>query len=65
MQKVRSMTTAEIVEQLPNGFHDAFLRELHVDFPRQAVRFVLDFWLATWMRPRKRNARPYVRACFG
>ena len=26
------MTTATITSQLPNGFHDAVLRELHVEF---------------------------------
>ena len=39
------MTTAIITAQLPNGFHDAVLRELYVDFAKQKVRFDFEFWV--------------------
>jgi hypothetical protein len=37
------MTPAEIDAQLPNGFHDATLRELHFDLARSEARFAFDF----------------------
>jgi hypothetical protein len=37
------MTPAEIDALLPNGFHDAVLRELHVDFARAEARLAFDF----------------------
>lgn len=39
------MTTAAITARLPNGFHDALLRELHLEFAGQEVRFEFDFWV--------------------
>jgi hypothetical protein len=39
------MTTADVTAQLPNGFHDAVLRELHVDFAGQEVRLEFEFWV--------------------
>ncbi len=39
------MTTAAIAAQLPNGFHDAVLRELHVEFAKQEVLFDFEFWV--------------------
>lgn len=37
------MTPAEVDALLPNGFHDAVLRELHVDFDRAEARLTFDF----------------------
>lgn len=37
------MTPSDVDAALPNGFHDAFLRELHVDFARQEARLAFDF----------------------
>jgi hypothetical protein len=39
------MDPATITAQLPNGFHDAVLRELHVKFARQEVRLDFEFWV--------------------
>ncbi len=40
-----ALTPAEVDALLPNGFHDAVLRELHVELARQEVRLVLEFWV--------------------
>ena len=37
------VTPADIEAALPNGFHDAVLRELHVEFARKDLRLVFDF----------------------
>lgn len=37
------MTPAEVDALLPNGFHDAVLRELHVDLARAEARLAFDF----------------------
>lgn len=37
------MTPAELLAELPNGFHDALLRELNVDYARGEVRLSFDF----------------------
>ncbi len=37
------VTPADIDAALPNGFHDAMLRELHVEFARKELRLVFDF----------------------
>jgi hypothetical protein len=37
------MTSEEVLAQLPNGFHDAVLKELHVEFAKQEVRLPFDF----------------------
>lgn len=37
------MTPAEVDALLPNGFHDAVLRELHIDFGRAEARLTFDF----------------------
>lgn len=39
------MTPDAITAQLPNGFHDAVLQELDVDFARAEVRFRFEFWV--------------------
>lgn len=36
------MTPAEVDALLPNGFHDAVLRELHVDLARAEARLAFD-----------------------
>lgn len=39
------MTPADIDASLPNGFHDALLRRLDVDFAGAEVRFGFEFWV--------------------
>jgi hypothetical protein len=36
-------TPASVLAQLPNGLHNAFIRELRVDFASAAARLVIDF----------------------
>ncbi len=39
------MTPAAILADLPNGFHDATIRELHVEFAREQVTLEVEFWV--------------------
>lgn len=45
------MTPAEFAAALPNGFHDAFLRELRVDFTRGEATLSLVFWIGSLDAP--------------
>jgi hypothetical protein len=39
------MTLDDLSLTLPNGFHDAQLRELTFDFPKKEVRLLVDLWV--------------------
>jgi hypothetical protein len=39
-------TLVEIAQSLPNGFHDARVRECHWDFVARTLAFELDIWVA-------------------
>jgi hypothetical protein len=39
------VTPSELLAALPNGFHDAFLRDLRIDFTRGEARLHLEFWV--------------------
>ncbi len=45
MNEKCSVVATAITTQLPNGFHNAVLRELHVDFAKQEVRLDFQFWV--------------------
>lgn len=44
-RRMASPSTAAIDAALPNGFHDAYLRELHVQYANREIRLVFDFWV--------------------
>jgi len=39
------MTLDELAASLPNGFHDAELKTLAIDYEKREVRLVLDLWV--------------------
>jgi hypothetical protein len=41
------MTLDELAVSLPNGFHDAELKTLALDYERREARLVLDLWSGT------------------
>ena len=45
------MSPAEILAQLPNGLHDAFVRELRTDFAGAQAWLVIDFWVGDMAAP--------------
>lgn len=44
-------TLEAIASSLPNGFHDAHLRELILDLPHREVQMVLDLWVGDMEAP--------------
>ena len=45
------MTPSELLTTLPNGLHDAFLRDLRLDFRRGEARLHLEFWVGDLEAP--------------
>jgi hypothetical protein len=41
-----SMTFEEVEASLPNGFHDAFLRSIFVDYVERRARMEMEVWVA-------------------
>jgi hypothetical protein len=39
------VSPSDLLAALPNGFHDAFLRDLRLDFTRAEARLQLEFWV--------------------
>ncbi len=39
------MTPADIMAELPNGMHDASIREMRVEFGGQHITLNMDFWV--------------------
>jgi len=60
---VQPTMTTSITAQLPNGFHDAVLRELHVHFAEQEVRLALQFWVGDLDAQAEGAARRCGPAC--
>jgi hypothetical protein len=44
MADIRDMTWAELERLLPNGFHDARLDGIAIDYRRRTATFVLELW---------------------
>jgi hypothetical protein len=38
-------TLAEIVDSLPNGFHDAMIQNLKIDYVKREAEFTIDVWV--------------------
>jgi hypothetical protein len=49
------MTLDELIRSLPNGFHDARLARLSIDFVRREARLELDIWVAEDLSPEQRE----------
>ena len=41
------MTIFEIAEHLPNGFHDAEVESIHIDYLHRTMELTLDVWIGT------------------
>jgi hypothetical protein len=50
------MTLAELAKTLPNGFHDAELRALRMDFTQGCLILDLDVWVGEMADPARREA---------
>ena len=50
------MTLDDLALSLPNGFHDAELEKLTIDYAKAEARLILDVWVAEDMNPREREA---------
>ena len=46
------MTLDELAATLPNGFHDAYLKALAIDYVAREARLLLDIWIGS---PRAAN----------
>jgi hypothetical protein len=46
------MTPDEIAASLPNGFHDAELKSLAIDYVKREARLILDMWIGE-MQPEE------------
>lgn len=44
-------TLAQVEASLPNGFHDAYLRELTLDLPCREARMIMDLWVGDPQAP--------------
>lgn len=45
------MTIQEIARGLPNGFHDAEIEAIRIDYAQNKAEFVLDIWVGTMDDP--------------
>jgi hypothetical protein len=45
------MTIFEIADQLPNGFHDAEIETIYIDYPNRVVEIRLNVWIGTMDDP--------------
>ncbi|HEX5704806.1 MAG TPA: hypothetical protein VFX97_16525 [Pyrinomonadaceae bacterium] len=39
------MTIEEVLESLPNGLHDAYLRSINIDYAERTAELQLDIWI--------------------
>ena len=45
------MTIFEIESELPNGFHDAEIQTIRIDYPNLVLEITLDVWIGTMADP--------------
>ena len=45
------MTIFEIAARLPNGFHDAEVETIHIDYLHRTMELTLDVWIGTMADP--------------
>lgn len=56
------MTTFDQVEQaLPNGFHDAFLRSVSVDYVERTAQMELEVWVSSMDTDNRQHREDYRR----
>ena len=50
------MTFDDLAISLPNGFHDAELKSIMIDYTRREARLILDIWVADDVSMEEREA---------
>lgn len=53
---------AEIENTLPNGFHDAFLDSITIDFPSRSASLTLQIWVGNLESENERERETYKHA---
>ena len=53
------MTLNEVAETLPNGFHDAELRRIELDYDLRSCRIQVDVWVGDMDDTSRREASPF------
>ena len=49
------MTFDELDRSLPNGFHDAYIKRIDVDYSTRTAALVVSFWVGTTVDPPERD----------